>query len=372
MASSQEIAPINPPANPPAAPQLPTNGNRSAAEAGSPSSNGIPEFDDDAGQDNAAGPNQNGNGSESMSSSSGVSISEFREEYGRTYHGYPAEDGSPNIDGYKPYFMPVDMTEYQRLNHQHDLVKSTQQYKLYLCPAGADAPVVNVLDAGCAEEHPLATVTGVDISPWQPAHKPPNAQFYVHDLDMDWDYDDPFDLIYARFLAGSITNWPKFFRQSYQNLRPGGWLEMCDFVHPISSFDDTIPADSALLEWNLNLVDASQRLGVDLTCGGGDYWDGMIGAGFENITRLEDKWPLGFWPEDPRERYIGRRALGNLIESLHGLTLMLFTRVLGWSAEDATDLYHRVSHDLRNPNIHAHLCLVVVFGQKPVMEQAST
>ena len=44
----------------------------------------------------------------------------------------------------------------------------------------------------------------------------PNVQFYVEDVEDEWDYHNPFDFIYARMMTGSIKDWPKFFRQSYQ------------------------------------------------------------------------------------------------------------------------------------------------------------
>jgi hypothetical protein len=45
---------------------------------------------------------------------------------------------------------------------------------------------------------------------------PPNASFFVDDLEEPWDYSQKFDFVFARFLTGSIRDWPKFFNQSYK------------------------------------------------------------------------------------------------------------------------------------------------------------
>ena len=45
---------------------------------------------------------------------------------------------------------------------------------------------------------------------------PPNASYELFDLDERWDLGnkEPWDLIYARFMAGSIASWRTFFRRS--------------------------------------------------------------------------------------------------------------------------------------------------------------
>ena len=51
------------------------------------------------------------------------------------------------------------------------------------------------------------------------AHKasvPPNAEFFVDDLENDWAFVTKFDFIYARMLTGSIKNWPRLIAQAYQ------------------------------------------------------------------------------------------------------------------------------------------------------------
>src|SRR5271155_4740725 len=68
-----------------------------------------------------------------------------------------------------------------------------------------------------ADQYPSAQVIGNDLSPIQPDLIPPNLQFLVDDIEDSWGYEDqPFDYVHARFLAGSMLDWPKLMRQAYQ------------------------------------------------------------------------------------------------------------------------------------------------------------
>lgn len=49
---------------------------------------------------------------------------------------------------------------------------------------------------------------------------PPNVTFYVDDLEDEWTYSYKFDFIYGRMLTGSIADWPRFIRQSFECVLP--------------------------------------------------------------------------------------------------------------------------------------------------------
>lgn len=73
-------------------------------------------------------------------------------------------------------------------------------------------------------------VTGIDLSPIQPNFVPPNLKFYVDDAEDGWIVGEKLDLIHARMMVGSFLNWPQFFARAYEQLNPGGYVELQDVI----------------------------------------------------------------------------------------------------------------------------------------------
>jgi hypothetical protein len=94
----------------------------------------------------------------------------------------------------------------------------------------------------------------------------------------------------------------------FSNLNPGGYLEICDSLSPLKSDDGTLREDSALLRWNQLLVQASDKLGPSLESAQ-HYESQLKEAGFEDVTKIEFKWPLNSWPRDARYKELGNRRL---------------------------------------------------------------
>lgn len=45
---------------------------------------------------------------------------------------------------------------------------------------------------------------------------PPNLKFVVDDAEDLWLYEQKFDFIHLRLMAGCFADWPKLFRQAYE------------------------------------------------------------------------------------------------------------------------------------------------------------
>jgi len=294
------------------------------------------------------------------------SILKYRQENGRTYHAY--KDGS--------YALPNDEIENERLDLQHHLFILTLDSKLHAAPL--EKPLHRVLDAGCgtgiwaidfADEHPECEVIGVDLSPIQPLSVPPNVTFFVDDLEDPWTFSSKFDFIFARFLTGSIRNWPRFFEQSFGSLNPGGTVELVDIVYPLMSDDGTLAEDSAMYKWSVMLLKGFTANGCPID-GALQYKDQLAKAGFVDINIVKRKWPTNRWPKDPRFKQIGLWAHENVMQALAGLSLAIFTRPvgeggLGWTAEELEVLLVGVRKDFKNLSIHAYWPIWSVYAKKP-------
>ena len=67
------------------------------------------------------------------------------------------------------------------------------------------------------DEFPSAEVIGVDVGAAAlPTVVPPNVRFEVADLEDEWTFNQPFDFIYCRYMAGAIKDWPQLVRRTYE------------------------------------------------------------------------------------------------------------------------------------------------------------
>ncbi|KAL0933070.1 methyltransferase [Colletotrichum truncatum] len=296
------------------------------------------------------------------------SIVRAREENGRIYHGY--KDGK--------YVLPTDQVgnfvsvkeELDRQAFQYQLCQLTFENRLNFAPVYHPH---RVLDVGCGigmwaidfgEEHPESEVIGVDLSPVQPGFTPPNVHYEIDDLEEEWSFSRKFDYIHSMMMTGAFRDWPNFHRQAFENLNPGGWLEIQDIDFPMRSDDGTIPPECDLGRWNDLMMEAGRRSGFLLdTCGRAA--DMMASVGFVDIVRIPFKWPINQWPQDVKHKTLGLWTEANFSVGLESMTLALFTRFMGWRKEEVWDFSARAIAEWRDVRRHGYFDVYVTYGRKP-------
>jgi len=269
------------------------------------------------------------------------------------------------------YILPSDEDENERLDIQNQHFLLTFDGRQCFAPGAATAK--KVLDAGTgtgiwaiefADEHPNAEVLGVDLSPIQPHFVPPNCHFEIDDLEKEWTWTEPFDYIFSRMMVASFADWKTYTQNAYDNLNPGGWVEMVDCLFPIQADDESLHADHTIMKWANLLVEGSEKLGRSLT-DAKQHKQRLLEAGFINVEEKMFKWPTNTWPKDRKHKEVGLWTLANIDGGLEGLSMALLTRGCGWSKEEVLAFLAGVRRDMRNPRIHAYWPIVVVYGQKP-------
>ncbi|KAH8893458.1 S-adenosyl-L-methionine-dependent methyltransferase [Thozetella sp. PMI_491] len=282
-----------------------------------------------------------------------------RREHGREYQGYMEAK----------YVLPMDEQELERLDFQCHLVWLTLGKQNGFAPIKSPA---RALDVGTgtgiwaiqfADEHPETEVLGVDLAPVQPDFVPPNLSFEVDDLEQHWNFSRKFNYIHSQLMIGAFQDWPKFFRQSYEFLEPDGYLEVHDIDFVIKCDDGSLPYDSALVRWHIHMHEAAAKAGFPLDAIS-KVPDMMRGAGYTDIVARPLKWPINTWPKDAKHKELGRWAMENFIWGCESMSLALFTRVLGWSAEEVSVFMAHVRNDLRNRKMHAYWNFWVIYGRK--------
>ncbi|RDL31152.1 S-adenosyl-L-methionine-dependent methyltransferase [Venustampulla echinocandica] len=323
-----------------------------APAAAAQSTTGLEAEADDRLDDNDSSLGDDESLASSMTSISS-SILKHRVENGRTYHAY--KDGK--------YLYPNDESENDRLDLQHHIYSLMNGGKLFTCPIAKDKSIHRVLDVGTGtgiwamdygDEHPEATVFGVDLSPIQPTFLPPNVIFQIDDIEEPWAYSQKFDFIYARMMTGSLSNWPKFFDSAYENITPGGYIELTDVTLPIGCDDGTLTPDHALHQWSELILSASVKIGRPINSAK-SYKAQMEHAGFTGIHETADLWPTNKWPKDPNYKELGLWNCENLTQGLSGLSMALLTRVHNWSMEEVEAFLVNVRKELKDPKIHSYL-----------------
>lgn len=248
----------------------------------------------------------------------------------------------------------------------------TCEGQLALCPKAQDAK--HVLDIGTgtgswaidyADLHPEAEVIGVDLSPIQPSFVPPNLRFEIDDLEKEWTWTRKFDLIFARMMLGCFEDLPAMIRVAFDNLEPGGYLELQDMGLPARSDDETLHADSYLSQWCQYCIDAGMNLGRPVFPPT-EYKDYLAAAGFEDVVEVQKKWPTNSWPRDRKFKELGTWAYANIAGGLEGLSLAHFTRGLSWSSEQTLVFCAQTRKDLKDQKIHAYWPIYIVYGRKPL------
>ncbi|KAI1854032.1 hypothetical protein JX266_001173 [Neoarthrinium moseri] len=249
----------------------------------------------------------------------------------------------------KKYFMPSDQRELDRNDTQHIIHLDLLDGRLHL------APLTNprkVLDVGTgtgiwAKEYsarnPFTDVLGIDINPIPHSNTTGNCFFEQYDARSKWRFPYKFDFIHARSL-GEFKNEDKrkLFENIYENLEPGGWVEFREWIVHVQSPDNSLWGTSIEL-WN-KLLDKGARSRPPIT---------------------KYSVPLNEWPPGKRCKRVGALMNSNAREAIESLSPSIFMDVLGWSAEELSQLLDTVYKDLGDTNIHCFISLMIVYCQKP-------
>lgn len=166
-----------------------------------------------------------------------------------------------------------------------------------LFKAPIQLPPKNVLDVATgtgiwaiqmAKRFPESNVIGTDLSLIQP-EGPPNCSFIKEDAELDeWTLPVVFDYIHLRMIHTCFDDYRALFKRCYDNLEPGGWIELQDAVFKLMCTDGT--ANGSYIErFSQLILQAGESIGRDLDIPS-NYKEMLIEAGFLDV--VEDIGPV--------------------------------------------------------------------------------
>lgn len=270
------------------------------------------------------------------------------------------------------------------MNDQHHTLTLAKAGSLHNAPLAEEKDDLKILDIGCgsgiwclqmAEEYPSAKITGMDVAPTQPHNKPENVEWILQDMEQDWPFPpNCFDFIHLSLVHGCVADWDKMMAKVSQHLAPGGFIEHQEFSLcrqylvnpdgtriPLPNNVDELPP---VLRWGRLMEQAAERRGRIIQLGP-RLVDFQRTAGLQNVNEAVYSIPCGTWPADEQQRMIGARNMLNALQGMEGFTMVMFTKVLGWSVDDTQRFVGEVRRDLRDDGMRKVLDLHVVYGQKP-------
>ncbi|KOS19876.1 hypothetical protein ESCO_005634 [Escovopsis weberi] len=296
------------------------------------------------------------------------SIFNYTFENGRRYHAFRSGQ----------YVLPNDEQEQERLNIHHHLWRLLLGDRLFISPlpAADTNPELFILDLGTgtgiwamdmADEYLGSTVYGVDLSPIQPEWVPNNCRFFVDDYEDRWTYaeDEKFDFIHGRALGGTSSNWPQFYSQALEHLKPGGWIEMQEYDSWVTSDDDSCERAPWTTAWCRLLQEASGKHGRS-NCVSHFHKQWIMDAGFECVEEKVFRIPIGTWGRDPPLKELGSLEQVNVLMAADAQSLALLTRVLHYSEDQARVLIEGVKREFRSPDLRLLTTYRFICGRKPL------
>ena len=117
--------------------------------------------------------------------------------------------------------------------------------------------------------------------------------------------------------------------------------------------------------WGKDGIEGGRRMGRTFEVMYHMY-DWICAAGFQDVVQKRYQWPLGPWAKDKKLKELGVWARAHADAGLENWSLMVNTRVLGWSYEQAQVHIATTRQRLWNRKRHAWHEMRVVYGRKPI------
>ena len=163
-----------------------------------------------------------------------------------------------------------------------------------------------------------------------------------------------------------VRSWPNLLKRWYDQLVPGGWIEIQDLQYPVQCLGEV--GDRSLcktLQWSDLMIRGGQMVGLS-PAGALQFAYIIPRLGFQDMV-LEDRQMFsGEWPESDEDKEIGRLQLDNVRLGARGWSRTLFTKVLGMSLEENDEIADGMYQEALEGKVKAFLPMKLCWARKPL------
>jgi len=173
----------------------------------------------------------------------------------------------------------------------------------------------------------------------------------VANAEHDWKFDHKFSYIHTRMLTLGMHDWTRFFKQAWDNLEPGGWLETSEVQFPGRRADAEDQRDSPFIQWGEHVSAGAQVAGIDAAASE-KFTDQLQTQGFTNVDRVNVQWPVKPWARGEKSKYLGKLLYRNTLDAVPAIATGVFTKCLGWDKGQVDAFCKTVIKDVDDKNSH--------------------
>lgn len=252
------------------------------------------------------------------------------------------------------YYIPNDEEEQTRQQMLHGVYLHLLDNELTTVPLHNPEKILDIGTGtgdwamAMGDEYPDAEIIGTDIAKIQPSAAPPKVFFEIDDAEEEggWTWpENEFDLVHFRAMSGAFQDWNHIYREAFRHLKPGGWIEVIDFDDH-SAFLTYFRQDSALFPF-LDAVNTAMKESGRIRNGEHLRADMLRSAGFVNVKVQEKKIPMGSWPENKKDREVGKHFLVAQLCGIEALCIRPLTE-RGWDIEEIKRICSEVTDEVRS------------------------
>ncbi|KAF4963479.1 hypothetical protein FSARC_8528 [Fusarium sarcochroum] len=197
---------------------------------------------------------------------------------------------------------------------------------------------------------------GVDIEPVQPPYTRSNCSFMTMDVTHDWDITGGgnYDFIHVRQI-GDIHDKKKLIQSTFDNLKPGGWVEFTEWIAILQSPNHSLNG-TAFRKWNDLLEQGMHNFGTTLYYPR-NFKPLLQETGFEHIIETRNGAPTNACYPGKKLQRIGHLMTQNWLLILEPLSMPVFTQALGWTPDEVKTFLAEVRREIGNTQYHSFMTL---------------